>query len=97
MNVTRPNGRIYRPRKPPRGLPVVNYRDDVEWIYIIGTHDVERARSLAEQIATRDGYELDSTRAPERSWQRLAMRNGDQMYVPDEVHGAPTIIFKVVL
>lgn len=84
--VTRPNGKVYRPRKPPRAVPVEDDRDG-STVYVLGTHDVERARALAQRVTTVCPY----PRA--ESWHRLGMRNGDPYYVYDDVRGAPSLVF----
>ncbi len=93
--VVRPNGKVYRPRNRPRAVrvEVEDWRSDYsEVVTVLGTHDVERARALALRLAS------DVSERPlwGEQWYRLAIRNGDRVYVQDEVRGAPGLDFGVV-
>lgn len=90
--VTRPNGKVYRPKKPPAGVIVHDHHNDARWIYILRTHGIERARALAEQIATREGFDLDEDEVL-RGWVREGMQRGERFYFNDAVRGLPTVIF----
>lgn len=88
--VTRPNGRVYRPRRAPRA--VVVEPDDFhvdEQVIVLGTHDEERARALAMRLRPVDPYPHEAT------WMRKAIRKGDPYYMVDEVRGAPALVFEV--
>jgi len=95
--VTRPNGKVYRPRKAPRAQLVDNTddREPYAWVFVLGTHDVESALPLAERVAASEGMQPDRDSA-EKTWMRLAMRNGDRVYDIDSVRGAATVTFEVI-
>lgn len=88
--VVRPNGKVYHPRRPPVAIGVsgtVGYDDDVPFVYVLRTHDVERARAFARP------YVLPYLVEPRREWVRLVMRNGDPVYENDEERGCPVVVF----
>jgi hypothetical protein len=84
--VIRPDGRVYRPRKPPRAT-IVDV-DGRTYVYVLGTHDEPRGRALAQRLTNVDPYANPPT------WQRLAIRNGERWFVQDDVRGAPCLIFE---
>lgn len=92
--VTRPDGRVYRPRKAPRAVEVDNPdgqgNEPGSYIYVLGTHDVARAYELAS--ARWRGVEGLTA---EQTWLRLMMRDGDQVFDHDPVRGAAAVIFEV--
>lgn len=94
--VVRPDGRVYKPRKLPRAQVVQNVddREPYAWVLVLGTHDVDRAHALAARVAAGEGMYADRATA-ERTWMRLAMRNGDPVYDRDPVRGAATVTFVV--
>ncbi len=71
--VRRPNGKMYRPRRLPRAVEVDNAGGHSGWIFVVGTHDVERAGRLAQQC-----YRQVDLSTAEYSWMRLTMRDGDR-------------------
>lgn len=93
--VTRPNGKVYRPRKGPRGIRIDDWdaRDDDPnaWVYVLGTHDVERAYQLAIKISY--GVQRDTA---EQCWLRQTMRDGDACFDYDDVRGAASVTFEVI-
>lgn len=93
--VVRPDGRIYRPHKAPRALLVADDRDPYAWIYVQGTHDVDRAYNLAVRLARSQGVAIDRETA-NRTWIRAAMRDGDPVFDYDPVKGAAAVSFDVV-
>lgn len=99
VSVTRPDGRVYKPRKAPRAYLVNDEyagpgEPDTE-IYVLGTHDVERAYALAVQLAKRDGLAVDRSTA-ELGWIRQAIRDGNPVFDSDPVKGAAAVSFDVV-
>jgi hypothetical protein len=89
--VTRPNGKVYQPRKPVRAMEVDwNYGDETR-IAVFGTHDIDRAYKLAASIWSDDVYQDTA----EQEWWRLVMRNGEHRYEHDPVRGAAVVIFQV--
>ena len=97
--VARPDGRIYQPVKPPRAYLVDDHyaapNEPSGYVYVLGTHDVERAYSLAELLAKRDGVAIDRTTA-EQTWIRQTIRDGDPFFDIDPVRGAAAVSFDVV-
>lgn len=87
--VTRPNGNVYRPRKAPSAVEIWNDDEGCVWVYVLRTHDIERAWNLACGWM---GAERDTA---EPAWVRHVMRDGDHWYERDEVRGAPCVIFEV--
>lgn len=93
--VIRPNGKVYRPRKPPRAVEVDNtegrWDEPTMLVYVLGTHDVERAHALALKLhhaADKDTAQL--------SWTRDVIRNHERVFEYDAEHGAATVIFGVI-
>lgn len=94
--ITRPNGKIYRPRK----LAVQIWDNDEAYgdhgsygVFVIGTHDVSVAEPLASDRIRREWYpELTATR-PRLRWVRLGYLNGEQAWVDDEVRGRAAVEF----
>lgn len=86
--IERPNGKMYQPRK----LIAVSWSNDgdplEDWAgcIVLGTHDVDVARLLAERAC---GY-FHGTRyavKPSRVWVRDGFENGERIWVYDEVRG----------
>lgn len=93
--VVRPNGKVYRPRRPPRAVrcDLDDPRSDLsEIVIVVGTHDVDRARALALRLAG----DVSARPLWGEQWYRVAIRNGDRVYVQDEVSGAPALDFGVI-
>jgi hypothetical protein len=62
----RPNGSVYRPRKPLRGH-AVGWNDDGTVVLVYGTHDAVTARDFAQELWTAEG--LDGPLPdPQRIW-----------------------------
>lgn len=99
IEITRPDGRIYKPSKPPRGVLVddsyAQPNEPTSYVYVLGTHDVNVAYELARQIAASEGMKAD-VHSAERTWLRLAMRNGERVYDHDPVKGAAAVTFEVI-
>lgn len=91
--VVRPNGKLYRPRKPPAVESFCDWYDDWEGAVVIRTHDIPLALELAaDRIA-----ELDLK--PELAcinWWRLvpwsATNEFDTNWIVDEVRGVPCVV-----
>lgn len=95
LPVTRPNGKVYRPRKAPRAIQVDNTyarSDEADsFILVIGTHDTERAYALA--FKHWPGTQKDTA---SRTWVRETIRNGDPFIEHDDIRGAATVTFEVI-
>jgi len=93
--VERPNGRLYRPRKPPATRLVPDIDSLFAYIYVLRTHDVDIALELAKVLAVWEGVEFREDRPPRLIWTRIAMRDYEQQYVDDPVRGVPAVCFEV--
>ncbi len=85
--VVRPNGKVYRPRKAPVAVGVCDGYDDVNYVYVLRTHDIDRARAFARP------YLATYLVAPRQEWVRLVMRRGYPVYEDDEERGVPVVVF----
>lgn len=92
--VLRPNGKLYRPRKPPAAVVVPDHHDEYHWIYVLRTHDIARAHELATALALRWGFDLDDCEVW-REWVHDAIEGGDRFWRNDPVRGVPTVIFEL--
>jgi hypothetical protein len=94
--IERPDGRLYRPRKIVAAIwdnEEANGRYDDYGVFVFGTHDVERARPLAEQ-AIKHFFDADLVPTePECRWVRLGYHNGEQAYIDDPVRGRAAVQF----
>lgn len=95
LAVERPDGRLYRPRK----VVVWPWENDDAWsewrggAVVLGTHDVERARELADSsIKLWFGAELSAVK-PEPGWWRLGYSYGDPTWIEDVVRGRAGVWF----
>lgn len=95
---TRPNGKVYRPRKAPIAQPVDGLMDG-DGIIVLRTHDIKRAREVARrawgQIDTDCTVDEIHSR---RGWFRLvpwseAECHTDYTWIDDSVHGTPGVLF----
>jgi hypothetical protein len=91
--VTRPNGKLYRPRKLHAVLLNVEDNRDEE-VVVLGTHDVLTATVLA--VSEVDSWDFGFEPAdPVLSWYRQSIRNGDPFYEYDEIRGAACVVFQI--
>jgi hypothetical protein len=90
--VTRPNGRLYRPRA------VVAYAvgEEDECVLVLGTHDQRRAQALADQIAERVAGGGFVAASPETGWYRDGFECGERRWVSDEVRGRAGVLFREI-
>lgn len=92
--IMRPDGRPYRPRK----IVAHSWENDTvhDWsagAVVLGTHDVERARVLADSsIKVWFGSEFSAVE-PEVGWYRLGYEYGDQVWTEDERRGRAGVWF----
>jgi hypothetical protein len=90
--VTRPDGRIYRPRKIV-ACAVADEDELLSGVVVLGTHDAGRAQPLADayacwQLGT--GYVATD---PETGWFREGYEAGRPMWVRDENKGRAGVFF----
>ena len=94
--IARPNGKLYRPRK----VAVTQWEnegwpDDSASVVVLGTHDVEAARTAAEAwIRWWYDPEFVATK-PEVGWFRLGYggSQGEMQWHRDEVRGRAGVMF----
>ena len=88
--VERPNGKTYRARKVvamPVGL------DGLEGVIVLGTHDIDRAKTLADVVVRQEvgpGYEAVR---PGRVWWSDRMRYGERVWEDDAERGRAGVYF----
>lgn len=94
--ITRPNGRPYRPRKVV-AWPVADADEMTSGVMVLGTHDVERARPLADECAAAwvDGGYVAAE--PEVGWFREGYEAGRPMWLRDEVRGRAGVWFREIV
>ena len=85
----RPNGKPYRPR---RVIAQVIGEED-EGVLILGTHDLQRAQALADQMAAHVAGSGYVAVRPWRGWFRDGFQAGRRQWVTDEVHGRAGVCF----
>lgn len=91
--ILRPNGKLYRARKPPC-VVTYNDRDDCECVAVLRTHDIPLALELAAvHIAALD---LNPDKAAQDWWRLVpfdAFHMGyDQTWVTDTARGTPCVV-----
>lgn len=88
--VVRPNGKVYQPVKLPVARGVEDHHGDLH-IYVLRTHQVERAYQLATSMGLGD---VDRESA-ECTWIRDTYWNGERVYDTDPVRGCAAVTFEV--
>jgi hypothetical protein len=91
--ITRPNGKPYQPR----AVKAHAWGNDDAWesrsgAVVLGTHDVDRARLLAEE-ACNAWYGTAYAVKPEVDWFRSGFSNGERAWIRDDVRGAAGVMF----
>jgi hypothetical protein len=94
--VTRPDGRVYRPRKV-IALGVADADDFLCGVVVLGTHDVTVARLLAEAYARWQTGEGTEAAEPEAGWFREGLDYGNPVWMRDEVRGRAGVWFHELL
>jgi hypothetical protein len=89
--VTRPNGKVYRPRKQPHAEACKDNYYGEPGVIVVGTHDVDRAERLANAVGGLDEPAFLYPR--KREWRRDGMHCGQREWVFDEEHGVPCVVF----
>ena len=94
--IMRPNGKPYRPRKV-IGWPVADADEMTSGVMVLGTHDIERARKLADDCAAAwvDGGYIAAE--PETGWFREGYEHGRPMWLRDEVRGRAGVWFREIV
>ena len=93
--IRRPNGKLYRPRKV--SCHAVNDENlDLVAVIVFGTHDIERARPLAEDCVRYWSDEDCAAAEPVTGWWRDGYANGGRGWVNDSVAGRAGVWFEAV-
>lgn len=92
--VTRPNGKLYRPLKI-NGHAVTDEYDDVIAVLVLGTHDIEKARPLAEHCVRQWVDSSYTAVDPHTGWWRDGFQYGQRWWVDDEIRGRAGVRFEV--
>lgn len=93
--ITRPDGRLYRSQKV-AGYPVTDDGELVCGIMVLGTHDTDRAKPLADRCAALwvdGGYVAAS---PVTGWWRDGFEGGRRCWVTDPVRGRAGVWFREI-
>lgn len=87
----RPNGSLYRPRKL-AAHPVEEWNEELR-IVVFGTHDIDRAKKLADQAYAAWGDSRDEVTDPRLVWWRDGFDCGQRRFVDDPEHGRAGVYF----
>lgn len=94
--IQRPNGKLYRPRKI-IAHAVADEDGATSGVIVLGTHDIERARKLADECAAAwvaSGYVATS---PDRGWFREGFEGGELRWLRDEERGRAGVCFREIV
>ena len=95
--ITRPDGRIYRPRKVVAHAISDRYDDDLIGVVVLGTHDILRARALADEyVAWQIGSEFTAV-THHTGWWRDGFEYGHRVWVSDPVKGRAGVMFQEIV
>lgn len=93
--IARPDGGVYRPRKIvayPVGSP--SDPEDFAGVVVFGTHDIGRARELANVLVRRDLDPDLVVHEPRRVWWRDGMDGGYRTFIDDPGSGRAGVYFR---
>lgn len=86
--VVRPNGKVYLPKRHPWVIGATD-DDEVHWVYVLRTHDVDLARKLARPFVC--SHIVD----PQMLWVRETIRRGEPFLAHgEERRGMPAVRFR---
>lgn len=91
--IMRPDGKPYRPRKVV-AWPVADADEMTSGVMVLGTHDIERARKLADECAAAWAGGGCVAIEPETGWFREGYESGRLMWLRDEVRGRAGVWFR---
>lgn len=93
----RPNGKLYRPRKPPRAIVFDEEGHSDESVLVLGTHDIKHACEVAELEVKRMLGSGLKPGSPDKGWYIEKYRNGELTWVYDDVKGQAGVWFNEIL
>lgn len=93
--ITRPNGRLYRPRKVV-ACAVVDEDEIFSGVVVLGTHDLARAQLLADEYAAWQLGKGATAGSPLTGWYREGFESGQFRWIADEERGRAGIWFREV-
>lgn len=93
--LVRPDGRRYRPVKVTAEFTVGGDGME-EGVMVCGTHDIARARALAEPYVSRWDAGM-APASPVTGWWRLGYSAGRMVWLPDEVKGRAAVWFTEIV
>lgn len=91
--MTRPNGKVYRPR---RGLRAHAWEDDdrdERGVIVFGTLDPQRAQEFANRMCAY-WYGMPEAVTPIPGWYRDGFQYGQRAWVCDDERGAAGVMFR---
>lgn len=95
-SITRPNGKLYRPRKIVACAVTDDNDDFLIGVMVLGTHDYHRAKPLANEYAVwqlgRGHKAVDWV----TGWWRDAFENGRRCWAEDPVAGRAGVWFREI-
>lgn len=94
--ITRPNGKLYRPRKVTANA-VVDEDEALCGVIVLGTHDVDRAARLAAEYARWQlgaGY---TAAGPLAGWFREGYESGHLRWLDDSERGRAGVWFREIV
>lgn len=91
--ILRPDGRMYRPRKPPRAILV---GDDYDCVLVLGTHDLKLAQETAQKLLSVELGSDFTACSSERGWFEEKFRWGERTWIYNSERGQAGIMFNEV-
>lgn len=94
MNIVRPNGKVYRPRK---GVEAVTFEDRYGYtgVAVLRTHDIEDARTrFTNLLAEHELWYAEGACDWRRAVPWADDPGHDWSYISDAVRGVPCVVFE---
>lgn len=91
--ITRPNGKVYRPRKIVAEFTFDDYSSSESGVLVFGTHDIHIARRLAFNLVNSYDSSLMAVDY-HQTWLYRTIRNGDIHFEYDPVFGRAAVEFR---
>jgi hypothetical protein len=94
--IQRPNGKAYRPRKV-IAYSVTDEYEEICGVLVLGTHDIARARVLADELVAHYVDSCEVAAEPETGWWRDRFESGRLRWAADEVRGRAGVLFQKII